>query len=332
MAVQVDSGGNTVTLAKQEVISWLAGSGDPEHQRVIQANPEAFDDLVGVGFGFVYKESDRDGFVGAVRRYADAVQTVQGHLPAYLKVFGRATPGVPDNSLERWRKKLDPTEWITYTAIRNLFKDPRVVGAALTRLDALIAADGGQRGPDEWHAQMIGELVTAGIDPDRRRITEVLSAREFLARTVGSRKLPLDPGADKDFLTTIPDDRMPPVKHGALSHTIQWLIVKWQLSADALAGRSLGDVLERTARVLPDAENVGDQHHALWTTLADMSPRLGWRADASMPEGITFLTYRFFTHIADLERRIEADFLAELAGQRVPAYAFDEPVLLTQFK
>lgn len=109
------------------------------------------------------------------------------------------------------------------------------------------------------------------------------------------------------------------VKHGAFSHTIQWMIVKWRLNRDLLGGRPLVDAFKRTAEV----RGLEPPQHSLWTTLADLPAQYGIRINATMPEGITYLVYAFFPYLRGLEKVVEEKFLAKtLTGVQTYPFTF----------
>lgn len=166
--------------------------------------------------------------------------------------------------------------------------------------------------PSEWHAQFLAELASEGFNQDGTPIQELLSAQAFLAATTGAGRLPLDPGADFKFYTSM--DRagwqQETLKHGALSHTLQWLIVKRSFSMARYLPDRLVDLFQRTGTILGRPQE--KVHLSLWSTLVDLPPDKGVALNATMPEGITALVKISFPHIKALEDTIEGQYLQQL--------------------
>jgi hypothetical protein len=225
--------------------------------------------------------------------------------------------------IEDWN--LNEIERELYTNVHAFLLDPELVFKVLNEINNFVSNIGPDKlSGEEWHQELLGGLANDGIEQNPEELKSLLTADEFLEQTTGIGVLPLDTGADLDHykkpvLERKTEARYGPrtdiPKHGALSHTIQWLIIQEGLKKSPQL-LSLIDMFKNTAVIKRTHENTP----ALWSSLVDMPPVSGFVLNATMPEGLTTLINEFFPAIKAVEDQIEAMFLMELAGNGETVY------------
>ena len=98
--------------------------------------------------------------------------------------------------------------------------------------------------------------------------------------------------------TTSPQAGLKPLpKHGALSHTIQWLIIQEGIK-NAPETKALIDIFKDSSKFrksnLEIDEEINDKTPALWSAVVDLPPVHGIKANATFPEGVTTLSINSF--------------------------------------
>ena len=262
----------------------------------------------------------------------------------------------PKQHLEQWvdvpktgeeGSKFDDKKLDLYKRIQAHLLNPGLVFKVLNELNNYIklikpeTLTGG-----EWHKEMLGGLSKSGFSQSPPEITELLQPDDFMHQTTGSGNLPLDTGADEKYYETEAAKRVINAKkregpsdarftflpkHGALSHTIQWLIIQEGIKMQPEV-ISLLQLFADTAKYSKYSEHLKDDKTPfLWSSLVDLPPIHGFVVNATMPEGLTTLINACFPEIKAIEDGIEKEFLASMAEKGKIVYNAEGPQVKPKF-